>query len=207
MVKILAKAGDSLADVYDVEGSIAGIDHLETHELPIVHEMGGTVFSERFSTQIFREPVVDQAQSTGWNRTVSGMATLNAPYMRILGCAVFVDVTSRVDLASISLDSGDGEDFPIWSWDAADDIETSVRYVTGGAATATTIFLRPTRPYWGSIPHIQALAGQPQSTPSLIFRGISSAFGAGTVDCAALIHVGFPRVQGLSSRGLPVPSW
>ena len=45
MVKILSQAGISLADLYNVEGSIAGIEQLDTRELPIVHEMSGTIFS------------------------------------------------------------------------------------------------------------------------------------------------------------------
>lgn len=206
MVKILSQSGDSLADIYDVEGSIAGIDTLETRDLPIVHEMGATIFSERFSTLILREFVDDFAQSTGFNRTISGIPT-DSPFMRILGVSVMIDTTARIDLASISIDGGDGEEIPIWSWDTALDAETSVRVIVSGGAAGTQIFLRPVQPWWGSLPIIIALGGQPQNTPSVFFRGISAAFGAGTVQITALMQVAFPRQTGVSARGLPVPSW
>lgn len=207
MVKILSRSGDSLADIYDVEGSIAGIDSLESRELPIVHEMGATIFSERFSTLILREFVAAFAQSTGFNRTVSGIPDGPgdaAPFMRINGISVMIDTTARIDLASIAIDGGDGEEIPIWSWDAALDVEESVRVSVSGAAATTEIFLRPARPF---VPGLIALPGQPQSTPSLFFRGISSAFGAGDVEITALVHVGFPRQTGVAARGLPIPSW
>jgi len=209
MVKILSQSGDSLADIYDVEGSIAGIDTLESRELPIVHEMGATIFSERFSTLILREFVDDFGQSTGFNRTVSGIpvaAGSESPFMRILAVAVFIETTATMDLASVSIDGGDGQEIPIWSWDNAVDAEASVRTVVSGGAAGTQIFLRPAV---GALmlPAIIALPGQPQNTPSLFFRGISAAFGAGTTQITALVHVAFPRQTGVSARGLPIPSW
>lgn len=205
MARILSQSGNSLADIYDVRGSIAGIDNLETKDLPITHEMGGTVFSERFSTQTLSEFVDDFAQNTGFNRTMT--LPTNTPYLRIMSAAVFVDVTARITLASLSLIDEAGVEIPFWSWDSADDNETSVRHTVDGGAAATTIFLRPTQPYFGSIPGLIALAGQPLTTPTISFRGLSSGFGAGTVQITALLHVGFPRQTGVSARGLPVPSW
>ena len=52
MPKILSQAGDSLADSYDVAGSIAGVDDLITQDVQLLHEMGGTIFSERLTSQV-----------------------------------------------------------------------------------------------------------------------------------------------------------
>jgi len=204
VVKILSQSGNSLADIYDVEGSIAGIDHLETHDLPIVHEMGATVFSERFSTLINRTSSTAIVQNTGWNVII---ADLPSHPFRIFAVQMFVDVTARVLLASIAVsDPITGREIPIWSWDDATDIETRIAYSDDGAAAGTTIFLQPvdaTR----TLPHLMAGEGQPQNMRDIAFRGVTTGFGAGNVTTVLLMHIGFSEVAGLSSRGLPIPSW
>ena len=43
----------------------------------------------------------------------------------------------------------------------------------------------------------------------IAFRGVTSAFGAGTVVLTALIHIAFTHLGGNvpSNFGLPVPGW
>ena len=208
MVKIQAQAGNSLADIYDVKGSVAGIEHLETHDLPIVHEMGATVFSERFSQDIRRLQTGALAQNTNWDIIV---ANLGDNAVRIFGLAVHVDVTSRVSVASIAINREiNGREVPIWAWDTgASDIEVAVRYSDDGGATATVIFLRPLV-HFGILPSMTTGAEQPTRNNRIAFRGRTSGFGAGTVQATVDIITGFGEIQsggGLSSRGLPVPSW
>ena len=204
MTKILSQAGNSLADVYDVEGSIAGIDQLETRELPIMHEMGATIFSERFGGVLVSATSAAVNQSTAWN---IGLVGLPAHVWRVFGIQVFVNATARVDFCSICVrETVSGREMPIWAWDSAADSEYNVRFSDDGGAIATTIFLQPAAAN-KQLPHLMAGAGQPQAVAQLVFRGISSAFGAGTVTADVLTHVGFPDVAGLSSRGLPIPSW
>jgi len=204
VVKILSKAGDSLADIYDVEGSIAGIDHLETHSLPIVHEMGGTVFSERFSTLLIRSPSAAIAQNLGFN---SILGALPPHPFKIYGIQVFIDTTARILIASVAVqDPVTGRELPIWHWDSAADIETRIAFDDDGAGPLTTIFLQPAAEAV-TLPHMMAGRGQPQTTPNVAFRGVSTGFGAGTVQAVLLMHIGFTEVEGVSSRGLPLPSW
>jgi hypothetical protein len=207
MVKILSKAGDSLADIYDVEGSIAGIDSLETKELPIVHELGATVFSERFSSNIRRGTSGGVAQSTAWDVEMANFGA-STNIVRILSVAVFVDTTARVDHVTVSVrDVLNGREVPIFSWDTNNGgTETAVRIVEEGAAAAETIQLIPK----GAnviLPTMLVGPGQPNQVPEIAFRGITTAFGAGTVVTTVLIQQAFAQLRGVSSRGLPVPSW
>ena len=204
MGKILSQAGNSLADVYDVEGSIAGIEHLETHDLPIVHEMGATVFSERFSTDIRRATSGALAQNTAWDVVVTNLAT--TPF-RILGVVVFALTANRANLASVAVrDPLDGRELPIWLWDSNADVEVQARLSDDGGAVATVQMLRPGQ-ILEAIPHLTSGADQPQPVNEIAFRGLTLGFGAGTVETIMLLHNGFSQVGGISSRGLPIPSW
>jgi len=203
MVKILSRSGDSLADMYDVAGSIAGIDQLDSREVSLVHEMGDTLFSERMSGFIRRFASGDVAQNLVWNNVVEDLPS--TPF-RIYGVTVFVDATSRVVFCSMAIrDPLNNREQPIWAWDSALDPEMQVRFSDDGSV-GQSIFLRPLEPI-ASIPLMGTGTRQPQHQSSLAFRGATSGFGAGTVEAVALVHIGFSQVGGLSSRGLTVPSW
>ena len=206
MAKIQSQAGNSLADVYDVEGSIAGIDNLATRELPIVHEMGATIWSERFSTAIRRETPGAISQSSSFNLVISD---LPANVFRIFAISVFSGTAGRIQFASVATrDPVNGREIPIWAWQSANDVEMAVRFSDDGGAVATQRFLIPA-PGAVTLPHMMAGVGQPQNVRDLAFRGFTEAFGAGDITPVILVHVGFVQVLGLglSSRGLPVPSW
>ena len=205
MVKVLTQSGDSLADIYDVEGSIAGIEQLETRELGILHEMGGTVFSERYSQAIRRLTTGDIAASASFNIVATD---LPAGPFRIFGIFVFVDTASRILMAAVSLrNPTTGREIPLFVWDSGDDIQVRARLVQDGAAVGSVTSLRSVQNQ-EALPGMGNGFGQPQQVNELAFRGVAEAFGAGTVECTALVHVGFSQIRpGLSSRGLPVPSW
>jgi len=207
VVKILSQAGDSLADVYDVEGSIAGIDQLETRELPIVHEMGQTVFSERFSGEIARLPSGDIAQTTAFD------VILTSPPVgiyRVLGSIVLIDATARLSLVQLSVrDPGTGREMPFFIWDADNGIESQMRTVENGGAAATINVCRTLVPMNAPLT-IGIAEGQPRRVgEEIVMRGFTETFGAGTVEAIGLIYLASTEItQGaLSSRGLPVPSW
>jgi len=204
MVKILSKSGDSLADMYDVEGSIAGIEQLETRELPIVHEMGGTVFSERISGFIRRNVTAAINQSTAFDEVSTGLPA--GPY-RVLGVYVQADVASRVDRAQVSLRNPlSGREIPIFIWDVNHDVEKDIRIVENGSAVSEDRALVQAFPV--VMPSLGIGRFQPQRVgEEIVFRGASSAFGAGTVLLTSLVYVAFSEVGGISSRGLPVPGW
>jgi len=205
VAKILSDSGKSLADTYDVEGSIAGIERLESEDVTLVHEMGGTIFSERFSTFIRRAVSGDISQGISFNTILTD---LPAGVFKILGVFVTVDETTRMTSCVVSVRSAvSGREIPIWQWDVAHDDETAVRFSLDGAAAGTVIMLRPIVPLAGGFPVIVASAGQPQRNEEVAFRGIASAFGAGTVEASLELLVGFSQVGGISSRGLPIPGW
>ena len=206
MTKVLSQAGSSLADIYDVEGSIAGIDQLLTDELPIVHEMGGTVFSERLSGEIVRLSTGALAQSVAFD------VILTSPPIntyRLLGLFVFADV-NRVSFAQVSLrNTGTDREIPLWWWDTTASINdvSSVRMRDNGAAAATHIALNTPQ---FQLPSLAIRSGQLQETGGeIVFRGEMTAFGAGTVTATAILYLGLTDLPtaGLSSRGLPIPSW
>lgn len=205
MVKILSQSGNSLADIYDAEGSVAGIDQLETRELPIVHEMGGTVFSERCSAFIRRATTGALAQNLTWDVTLTD---LPSGLYRVLGVLCVANQAARYSQAQGSLrDPLSGREMPFYVWDVNDDEETAIRLVENNAASANLRALRQSHPI--GLPTLGVGDGQPQMVgQELVFRGLTSAFGAGTVTITLLIHLAFAAVGGLNdSRGIPIPGW
>jgi len=203
MPKIQAQAGSSLADVYDVQGSIAGIDHLDTHELPIVHEMGATVFSERFGTSISRIETGDIAQDTNFDIANSNFAAVPS---RILAIVVFSDAAARIQRVTLSpRDPIAGREIPIWHYDGVTNFGT-MRMSDDGAAVANFEVLQPVQSQL-FLPNFFGGDDQATTVNDLIMRGRTTGFGAGTVFCRALIYLAFARLAGVSSRGLPIPSW
>lgn len=203
MVKILSQSGDSLADVYDVVGSVAGIDQLETRELPIVHEMGATVFSERLGGNFRRSSSGAIAQSTAWDNVLTG---LGATAVRVMGVLVITDNVSRVSVVTVSLrDPLDEREIPIFTWDSNEG-NIGVRIEDNGAGAANTVALQNALNI-GTLPSMLFGRDQRQPISEIAFRGSTLAFGAGDVTTVALIYLAFAQIGGLSSRGLPIPSW
>lgn len=205
MVKILSRSGASLADVYDVEGSIAGIEQLETRELPIVHEMGATVLSERFTTRIFRIPTGAIAQDVSFRVE---LATLPETPARLLGIQVIADNLARIlRLAVVVHDPTVGQDMPVWISDASVALAESVILEDAGASAtfdlAIPIFIPGMFPTF-----VGGREQQDNMVSSLVLVGRSTGFGAGSVSATALCYLAFPRRDGsVSSKGLPIPSW
>lgn len=209
MPKVLAQAGISLADVYDVEGSIAGIDFIDTDRVALVHEMGGEIFSERLTSQILTISTGTIAQNSTFSAVFS---TIPDSPTRILGVQVIADAASaaRVQLASVSLlgPGTDGE-IPIFVFDSTDDNEGLVRLSLQGAAVATFPHFSPRLQH---LPTLITRHGDSEDMLDIALRGITLGFGAGTVVITALVHIaragratpvpGDPR-----SHGLPLPSW
>jgi len=202
MPKILSRDGQSLADIYDVEGSIAGIDQLVTSDLPIVHEMGATVLSERFTTRIFRITTGDILQTITW---AIELTTLPETPCRLLGVQVLADNGSRVSRAAVlATDPTVNQDIPLWVWDATV-LETVTGEFSGSAATFNYLVPRE-----GVI--VPSFVGGNEQQDNMVsnvkFVGLSTTFGAGTVEVVALLYLAFPRRDiNISSKGLPIPSW
>jgi len=206
VVKILSQSGNSLADLYDVEGSVAGIDSLETRELPIVHEMASTVFSERCSGAIRIAQTAALAQNAAADVVLTD---LPSGVWRILNVVVFADVNARTSSAQVSLrEPIVGREIPIFAWDSTNDVQTNIRIVEDGAAAAN-VFVHVSN--FMNVPTMGIGAGQPQRVGEIAFRVLTSAFGAGTVTMTALIYLALSAIGGVpgntTSRGLPVPSW
>jgi len=205
MTKILSKAGASLADMYDIEGSIAGIDQLETRELPIVHEMGATVLSERLTTRVFRIPTGAINQSTDFNVELT---TLPETPARLLGVQVITDVATRVESAAVlGTDPRLSQDFPLWAFDTT--LAQAEAVTLEDAGVSADFFLLVPRTGLNIFPAF--VGGREQQDPmvsSVTLTGRSTAFGAGTVSVIALMLLAFPRRDGsVSSKGVPIPSW
>jgi len=207
MVKVLAQAGQSLADVYDVEGSIAGIEQLVTTDLPIVHEMGGTVFSERLSGSVRRLPTGDILQNATFDVTLSD---LPLGVVRILSVLVMMNTANRIDRAQVSLRSSvSGREVPIYIWDDTLGQQTNFRTVENGSAVGNqfAMTMDQQRPVLPNVLINQGIAAD--ITDEIVLRGLANGFGAGTVECIALVQIAHTNIGGVgnSSAGLPVPSW
>lgn len=205
MSKVLAKAGASLADIYDVKGSVAGVDELLSREVQLVHEMGAEIFSERFRTQIIRAVSGDIAQNTDLDVIVTLNSTPPVPAVptRILGCAVLADTAARLSRLMVAARDPDaGQEFPIWVFSGATD--HTIRIVDGGAAAASLTVLTPDNL---NLPSMLGGTLHPPTAHEVAMRGRTSGFGAGTVEFILLLYCAFPREGGVNSIGLPIPSW
>jgi len=200
VVKILSQAGNSLADMYDVEGSIAGIDQLVTSELPIVHEMGGTVFSERLSFGV-RRLASSSAQSLNFILTATDLPRVPT---RLLGVQVFCNNAARlVRMGVYANNPRTSQDFPLWVWDTVNSVSMRIE---DNVVVADLDLLTPVIGATGQASFAGA-SGQPQSFEDITLRGTTTAFGAGTVAFTALMYLAFAQIRRPSSRGLPVPGW
>ncbi len=204
--KVLSQAGVSLADIYDVEGSIVGIDALDVEDIKGVHDLGPLIHSERLQTFMLRADSTAVAASTVWNIS---LAAIPDSINRLLSISVFADVGARVDHCQCSIgDPESGLDHVIWAWDSAVDSVINLREFG-----AVVNLLRPVTVLSGGLPNLLTRTGASGTRmPNLIFRGVSTAFGAGTVRAQAMMQIcrpdpGAPTPGEPSSFGLPLPSW
>ena len=204
MSKILSQAGNSLADIYDVEGSIAGIDHLETHDLPIVHEVGATVFSERFATTTRRMVSPATAQNTNIDVTLTN---LPAQVTRLLALVVFSDSATRISNLMVAVRDPVApiQEVPIWVYEGG--TSSVARFEDDGTGVTVEVLV----PDVSLVAIPTFIGGSGQQNPNMVqeiaMRGLTTGFGAGTVLATAVLYFAFSQVLGTNSRGLPIPSW
>ena len=203
MVKILSQGGRSLADMYQAEGSIAGIDNLETRDLPIVHEMGATLFSERFRSTARQVRSGNLAQSTNIELEINNMP---AAITRLVGIAVITDMVGRVSFVQVSLfDPITDQDFPIWAWDSTGIARTIRLRDNGATAVVNTLTAEPGNIFLPCFTGGEDQGALPQH--QIRVRGATTAFGAGTVFVNVHLEVAFTFTGGVSAFGARVPSW
>ena len=172
--------------------------------------MGSTIFSERVRGGIIRRSSTALLQNTTWDVTL----TLPVGVTRIHRWAVVADASGRTQHCQLSIansGTGIGTDLPFWAWDiATTDIEKEIRMQIAGAAVATESYLQLGLPGSGGGSFMAYGTAQPNSgnvVNQLIFRGLTSGFGAGTVTVTAIVFDAFPQLSAPASRGLPIPGW
>jgi len=206
--KVLGRAGISLADVYDVEGSIAGIDELDVRSVKGVHELGAQIHSERVVTHLIRMASGALATGNVFNITAGAFPqSIN----RLLDVAFLVAGANTTEIANATVSIRDTDltrEIPIHSWDDAVDPEVPIRWDNDGAGAAQFLLLRPLVPF---VPQLITRTGDALLMPELVFRGIAATV-ATTVEMFAVIQLirpdrGAPPAGEPSSHGLPIPSW
>ena len=203
-VKILSRSGVSLADTYDVVGSIAGVEELDSESVKVVHEMGGTIFAERFSTTVRRVVTGDILQSADFNAFISDLPGTPIRILNVTVLNLGNDSVARVSRVSAWMrDPVAGRESPLWVWGGG----VTVQNVVDNNAAVTNIEVLEPAPEFTVLPLIAAGGLQPQSVSDLVLRGRTLAFGAGNLELTLLVYIAFSDPQGLSSFGLPVPSW
>lgn len=204
--RILGDSGKSLADVYDVDGSVVPIENINGEDIHLVHEMGGTIMSERLAGEHFRLGTGPHLQNVTFNATMAG--TDLAPLSRILAIQVMAlqIQAGRTDRLAVMLqDAVSGREIPLWIWDATTDPEVELNWSDSGAAVAANISFQPVSHIF--VPSMLVGAGHQQPLHNIILRGVTGAFGAGNITYFLMVHMLFPHLKGISSLGLPVPSW
>ena len=211
MGKILSQSGISLADAYDVEGSIVGVEELESQGVKLVHEMGATMLSERLQG-FFVKMESTVAQNAFWTLSSGAAITFADSPNRILGISIVIPAANAGDVTHCSLSIQNAlldRELLIHTWDSGDDPEVRVRFNDDGAGIASFLELRPAV---SNIPQLMVRLGEGPIMPNLRFAGGTSGFGAGTVVVTAIIHLcranpETPAPGAPSSHGLPLPSW
>ena len=206
---ILSQSGISLADVYDIEGSIAGVDRLLTEEVQLVHEMGSTILSERLQSFLLRISSGANQQNTTWSVSSGEMPDC---VNRILGVSVFIPIANATDISfcSVSIQNGRiDREIPFYTFSLPVDDEVVVLWNDDGAGNASFMQLRSQVTH---TPQLITRLGLGEAMPVIRFNGNTTAFGAGTVTAIAIVHVCRPNPETPaagqpSSHGLPLPGW
>jgi len=203
--KVLAQAGQSLADLYGVAGSIAGVDELESRVVVLFHEMGDVLFSERVAALMQRGTTGNILQTVDYNITFGGHP--NTP-TRILGCTVTADA-DRILTHQVSVrDNVLNTETPFFVFDGVNDPVERIRYDPGTGTIGDHFLLQPGL---NLLPTMMMRVGEGDIVPNIVVRGTSTTFGAGNVDVTTILHLARPlELAGTgaqSARGLPLPSW
>jgi hypothetical protein len=205
--RIQSRSGTSLADIYDVVGSIFGIEELEARELGVFHELGGTVFSERFSCVQRVISALAVPQSTAISVVLTD---LPREPTRLMGVTVVTGAGdgAKLDRCNVNVrDPLSGVESVVWTVDGSTVQAVDIDLGVGVAARDMLVGVpsqnfSPT--FIGGIdqPH-------PNQASSVALRGLTNAFGAGTIGVFAILYLAFalPAGSGISSYGLPLPSW
>lgn len=211
MSKILAQTGMSLADSYDVEGSICDISDLLTKEgVNLTQEMGATIVSERMQSSFLELRADGILQSVAFNVVSDPLPDC---VNRLLGACVigtFSATGTGVSACSLAIrDNVTGREYPFWAFDTVAGLESAIFWSDDGAAVAEVSIVEPTI---SSLPEMVFRQGAAKLMPSIVFRGEMVAFGAGTPDVIAMIHLGrasatAPGAGEPRSHGLPMPGW
>lgn len=209
MPKVLAQAGTSLADVYDVEGSVAGVEELQSRDVGLSHEMGATIFSERLGADVNVLETGDITASSTFDVFLT-LPPLNPT--RIVAVDAVITTAARILNAQLSVTAVSTElnDSVIWAWaagNAALDFERTIRVIKVGSAVINKSQLVSVAP--PNLPSMIIGSDQPVNSRAqqLVLRGQTAAFGAGTVNLQVSIFLLFAVQEGVSSFGLPIPSW
>jgi len=206
MPLIQAQVGTSLADTYDVPGSVAGVEELLTREVPLSHEMGGTIASERMRDTFFVATSGNVLQSANFSAQLTNF--INVP-TRILGVAVVGDVASRLNNVAVMLRNSAGSEFPLLVFDDITDTERNIRFDLDGVGVASMISYQPNVVL---TPTLLIRGGAANVMGTIILAGTTTAFGAGNLVVTMIVHTArpsrdTPAAGAADSFGLPFPSW
>jgi len=199
VTKILSQAGISLADAYNVVGSVAGIEELVSREVQLTHDMAATLFSERMSSNIVATSTGAISQTTSFDAEITG---LPATPFRVHGIMLLngnTDTIARIANICVVMVSEGGRDLIVWAWDG-----TVANFRVEGQ---TDEHLGETLNFGSRLPTLGMGGDQPVTVPQMFMRGTTTTFGAGTVNIASRVHISFSQLEGVSSFGLPIPSW
>lgn len=210
---ILGNAGKSLADIYDVEGSVVHVDELEASVVTTFHELGATIASERMGSSIIGLTATGLGQNADILAFPGGGTATDTPFpgiTRVLSVFVYASAQRINDVSVNTYDPDSGREMPLFMWEAATDDIFTARILAPGGAGGYKV-LRP-KAFYPHLPGFMFGPGQRAQVPTLAMRGTTSGFGAGTVDLYAIAQVVTADVTGTgtgapSNVGLPIPSW
>lgn len=214
--KILGKSGESLGASYDVEGSQVAIKTLKDEEgVSLVHEMGGVQFSERLFMRILNwNTGALSASSSFYVRSTSAgwAASLPAPAasVRIYSVQAMVETSdgfngSVTRCSILAHDEDNDNDCPIWVYNGTAEVQLNM-HLAGSAVTAWDVGTRQSN--IGQMSPVMLQGGsRVGQIDELVLSGTMAAFGAGTRTVHAVVLIGSTDPEGLSSVGVPIPSW
>lgn len=209
MARTQARGGQSLALLYDLEGGkLASGAEVNDHEIALTHDLGAQLFAEALRTRIRRLEALAVAQSTAFNIILTNLPN----FAKLLGWWVHTSAASvaSIDNVSLWLENPAGNSLLLWQWDS-----TTGSGVVARPGGTTDLILLPSAASSAHWPQrdliFRGFNDDDSNFSNLTMRGITAAFGAGTINIRAevlLALFSFPAIGALGSQpAAPLPSW
>jgi len=195
IIKTLTDNGRKLADLYRTRGTKFGLEAVDTTQVVLTHDMGREIGNERLAYELLWATKSGVSQSTNFNTAI----TVPFDTFQLLAVNVSTDSGDGGKFAEIyvQVDNYNSAGAPIWLWNSTTGTFMNApdyKYTIGGATADRDLFLPLVERTPLTLPGREqpSVANAKRTVRHIQFKGVTNAFGAGTVDLAcqlAVVHM------------------